>query len=172
MDIFRFTPWNWFSDDDSRKALPTQSMRGHTPVAQLHNDIDRLFQQAWEGFAAPDAAGKARMNLRPRLEVGGDETAYTVTVELPGVSPDDVKIELKDQTMIISGEKNCENKDDKDGVYHTERCYGAFRRVLALPDDVRAEDIKAEQKDGLLRISIPRKEPEKSMPRQIEIARA
>ena len=170
MDIFRFTPWNWFSDDDTpRRSLPQQGQTATGPVDQLHNDIDRLFQQAWGGFASP-AVAQSQM-LRPRLDVKGDDKEYKVSVELPGVAQDQVKIELRDQSLIISGEKKSETKEEKDGYYHTERSFGSFRRILGMPEEADVDAIKATQKDGVLTIIIPRQTPEKAAPKQIEISK-
>ena len=107
----------------------------------------------------------------PRLDVSSDEKAYSVTAELPGVRPDDVKIEVRDNALIIHGEKKNEHTEEKKDYYLSERSYGSFERVLTLPEDAVVDEIKATHKDGVLSIAIPRKEPDKPHSKTIEIAK-
>ena len=102
-----------------------------------------------------------------------DDTAYKATVELPGVAQDQVNIEVRDNMLIVEGEKKneTEDKDEKKGYYRMERSYGSFRRVLSLPEDVETDKITATHKDGVLSIEIPRKEPEKPAARKIEVVK-
>lgn len=95
------------------------------------------------------------------------------TVELPGVAQDQVNIEVRDNMLIVEGEKKneTEDKDEKKGYYRMERSYGSFRRVLSLPEDVETDKITATHKDGVLSIEIPRKEPEKPAARKIEVVK-
>jgi HSP20 family protein len=92
-------------------------------------------------------------------------------VELPGVNPGDISIEVRDNTLIIQGEKKSEHTEEnkKNGYYQTERTYGSFRRVIELPDDAAEEAISASNKDGVLKIAIPRKEKSAAESRKIEI---
>lgn len=106
---------------------------------------------------APRAADNAPDMLIPHMDLSVTDTAYKATVELPGVPQDQVNIEVRDNMLIVEGEKKneTEDKDEKKGYYRMERSYGSFRRVLSLPEDVETDKITATHKDGVLSIEIP-----------------
>ena len=120
-----------------RTAAPAP--QGYTPVDQLHNEIDRLFGDFFGGFfspwrafsgMAPRSADNAPDMLIPHMDLSVTDTAYKATVELPGVAQDQVNIEVRDNMLIVEGEKKneTEDKDEKKGYYRMERSYGSFRR--------------------------------------------
>ena len=124
-----------------RTAAPAP--QGYTPVDQLHNEIDRLFGDFFGGFfspwrafsgIAPRSADNAPDMLIPHMDLSVTDTAYKATVELPGVAQDQVNIEVRDNMLIVEGEKKneTEDKDEKKGYYRMERSYGSFRRVLSI----------------------------------------
>lgn len=171
----KLAPWNWF-DNDARDTVPMTPL---TPVDELHNEIDRLFQNVFRGFASPwgmmrNAAGPAmkEMALRPRLDMTGDDKQYVVTVEILGVSPDDISLEARDGALLLRGEKKQEATSDEKGVYRMERTYGSFERVLPLPEDASEDAVTASHKDGVLTITIPRKEKTAPEARKIAISKA
>ena len=83
-----------------------------------------------------------------------------MSAELPGVSREDLDIDVKDNRLTIKGEKKLENKTEKEGYLRVERSYGAFERSFFLDDNIDRENIKAEYKDGVLRLTLPRKQDE------------
>ena len=91
---------------------------------------------------------------KPRFEVLDTDIAYRLRAELPGMVKKDVNIEVVDNLLTISGEKNLNNKDTKNN--YSEFSYGKFSRSFNLPDDVKGDEIKASMKDGVLALSIPR----------------
>ena len=151
----------------------------YAPVHHLHNEIDKLFDGLLGGFAHPwdDAFPRAwnraiadTATLMPKLDIASTDKEYRVAVELPGVAPSEVKLEVKDNELVLSGEKKqevCEGDEQKCHV--TERSYGTFERAFSLPEDADVENIGACHKDGVLTITIPRKEPEKPQAKAIEI---
>ncbi len=165
MANIRRNPWYWF-ETSYVPAVP------ETPqaVGNLHEAFDRAFSGLFPSLSAPVTA--PRSGFMPRLDLTGDENAYTAAVELPGVKPEDISLEVKDGNLIIQGEKKSEHKEeDKDtGYYRMERSYGSFRRVIALPEDACEETISASNKDGVLNIVIPRREKTAPESRKIEIA--
>jgi len=93
----------------------------------------------------------------PASEASSSKKSYSVVMELPGVSQDDIDISLHDQTLIIKGEKHFEREETKDGSYFfSERQYGAFQRSFRLPPDA-SDDVTATFKDGVLTVMIARK---------------
>ena len=96
--------------------------------------------------------------LKPRLDLSATDKEYTISVEIPGVSEKDVNLELVHDTLIIRGEKNQKKEEKKKNFYRLERSYGAFQRTLSLPEDADSNNIKADFKNGVLNITIPRME--------------
>ena len=98
--------------------------------------------------------------LAPALDITEDEQAYTVTTELPGLKKDDVKIQFEDGTLTISGEKRVEQETSgKDRSWHRmERRYGSFLRTVSLPNAVAVENAEAKFEDGVLSITLPKRE--------------
>jgi len=93
--------------------------------------------------------------------------SFVVKADLPGVNKDDIQIDLKDNTLTLKGEKKFENKVSKDNYIRVERSYGTFVRSFTLPQNVDAEKIKATYKDGVLELTLPKKEEAK--PKQIKV---
>jgi HSP20 family protein len=91
---------------------------------------------------------------------------YTITVELPGASKDDVTVECHENLLTIKGEKRSEREEDEGHHHYTERTYGRFSRSVRLPSDA-AEDVEATFKDGVLNVEIPKIEARK--PRTVVI---
>ncbi len=86
----------------------------------------------------------------------------TPTIDLPGLKPEEVKVEFKSGALWVTGERK-EEKEEKDNTYHRfERSYGEFRRVLPLPSEVKEEAIEAKFTDGVLKVSVPKAEEVKS----------
>lgn len=147
------------------------AMTGMHNLSRLHNEIDRLFhsfpgEENWPDVFAHDVAA----GFMPHMDLKSSETAYTMSVELPGVAPEDVKIEVRDNTLTISGEKKEEtsSKDEKGTTHVQERRYGSFMRSLQLPEDADADSIRAVASNGVLTLDIPRRAP-KSTVKSIEI---
>lgn len=187
MDIKKFAPWNWFKKEDeetggnvpvvqSTEMQPLYSERRAVhPIAQLHREVDRLFEDAFRGFGMSPfkPEGGASMTLagllKPQVDVGATEKEYTITVEVPGVDEKDIKVEIANNTMTVRGEKKQEKEEKDKNYYRVERSYGSFQRVLSLPEDADQEDIKATFKKGVLTIKMPRKDMPKTDVKQIQI---
>lgn len=178
----RMNPRRWFGTHNVPATRPDNGQGAtYTPMVQLHDEIDRLFDGMFRGMMNPwdfdflprgavSSRGAEDAAVLPRLDVSSDEKAYTVSAELPGVKPEDVKLEVRDNALVLHGEKKEETREEKKNYYVSERSYGSFERVLTLPDDAVVDEIKASHKDGVLSITIPRREPEKPQSKTIEIA--
>jgi len=103
----------------------------------------------------------------PAVDIADQEKEYQVSVELPGVKKDDIKINFRDNVLTISGEKKTAQDDDRKNFQRSERVWGTFQRCFRLPEQVDSEKISAEFKNGILNVAIP-KVPE-ILPKQIEI---
>jgi HSP20 family protein len=100
----------------------------------------------------------------PSVEMVEKKDNYLVTAELPGINKEEVKITLKDDILTIQGERKTEHEEKEANYYFCERSYGAFHRSIEMPSAVDEKKIKAEFKDGLLKIILPKTEapPEKT----------
>lgn len=180
MDIKRLNPWNWFSHEENQaRNVPMQ--RGvpqvFSPLSQLHQDIDRMFDGVFRGFGLPSLEVSRLDNqnalLRPNIDVASTDKEYTITVEVPGVEEKDVKLELaNDGTLTIRGEKKHEKEQRDKNFYRVERTFGSFQRTLSLPEDTNKENVEASFKNGVLTVTLPRTAVAKTPAKRIEIKKA
>lgn len=150
------------------KMVPARMFRGLSTdpfreLFDLQRDINQLFDSS---LAAPreEVALKA---WTPAVDVYEDENAYLIKLELPEVNRDDVKVSLNENTLSISGERRVENEQKRENYHRVERSYGQFYRSFTLPPNVDTGAINAEFKEGMLRLTLPKKEEAK--PKQIEV---
>lgn len=105
----------------------------------------------------------------PTADIIENDKEYLIKAELPGVKKEDVKITVENGVITLSGERKQEKESKEDNELRVERFYGAFSRSFVLPDDANSEGIRAESKDGVLSIHIPKTESKKPKPIQIEV---
>ena len=103
----------------------------------------------------------------PAVDVFDNETQITIKAELPGVGKDNIAISVKDRVLNLSGERGAEARPEAGKIYRQERVFGRFERYFILPTEVDAEMIRADYKDGVLTIEIPK--PAKQQPRRITV---
>ena len=103
----------------------------------------------------------------PRVNITENENGYVITAELPGVSKEDIDIDLKDNTLTLKGEKKAEKREEKENYIRVESRYGKFQRRFYLSDDVDISKADANFKDGVLKIDLKKKEEAK--PKQIKV---
>jgi HSP20 family protein len=136
-------------------------------LSSLQNEMNRLFNTA---FDAPVNAGNGATMRRwvPAMDLVETADDFVLRADLPGLTQDDVKIELEDSTLTVSGERKSEQVDKQAGYYRVERAFGNFSRSLTLPKGVDADAVTASFDNGVLEIHIPK--PAERKPRRIEIA--
>ena len=132
-------------------------------LANMRAEMDRVFESTIGSFSRSPAP-LSRWN--PAVNVYQDKDQFTVVVELPGLKKEEIEISLHDDTLTISGERKREESSEQE--FLTERSYGKFQRSLTLPSAVDAEAVKANYKNGLLQVVLPKAEQTK--PKQIEVA--
>jgi HSP20 family protein len=123
-------------------------------------DMDRLFDRL---FDTPASAQR----WAPAMDLTEAEDHYLLKADLPGLSEDDVSIEVENGVLTISGERKAEHEEDEKGWHRIERSYGSFSRTLTLPEGVDADAVTAEFDRGVLHVRIPK--PEEVKPRRIEV---
>jgi HSP20 family protein len=135
--------------------------RGGLYAPTVDDFVERFFY-GWPTFAKnTDTA------WIPRVDVNENDKDIVIDVELPGIDKKDVKVEVKDSTLLISGERKSERSENKEGCCVAERHYGKFERTFTLSDAVDAAKIAAKYKDGVLTLTLPK--TEKALPREIAV---
>lgn len=116
-------------------------------ISAISEEMDKMLREP---------SGKTSPELwSPAIEVKQAEGKLTITVELPGVKPDEVKVEVVDGALTIEGERKLETEEKKEGYFRSERSYGHFFRSITLPETAKPEEVKAEMKNGMLEIVVP-----------------
>jgi HSP20 family protein len=135
-------------------------------IASLQHGINRLFEDVFSQSGAydPDTTGA----WRPAVDIVDTPEAILIYAEIPGVEKEAVVIEVKDNVLSIKGERLVDPEIGNGSYYRSERIFGTFSRAFALPAMVRAENIKASFKNGVLKVAIPK--PEEEKPRQVAIS--
>lgn len=126
------------------------------------DQMEREMRDLMEGFWGTDGGQLTTMNFVPSIDLVEKENEFEVTVDLPGLKPEEVTVEFKNGALWVTGERREEKEEKHKTYHHVERRYGEFRRVLPLPTVVNEEEIKAKFTDGVLRVSVPKKEPSKT----------
>ncbi len=123
-----------------------------------YRPFDELFDELSKGFFVRPFAAPGEPELRMKIEVKEGDKAYTVRAEIPGVNKEDIQIDVTGGQVSISAEVKKE-KEEKQGerVLHSERYYGMLSRSFTLPADVDSQTAKAEYKDGVLELTLPKK---------------
>jgi HSP20 family protein len=129
------------------------------PFAEISRLQDQLSRQ-WHGEGRTAA-------FAPAVDIYEDDGSIMVQAELPGIKAEDLKINVENNVLTLSGERKLEHEDKREGYHRIERAYGAFTRSFVLPESVDAEKVEAEVNEGVLTIKIPKK-PEVE-PKRIEV---
>ena len=110
-------------------------------------------------------------NFEPLVDIFEDKDNIKLSIELPGMEQEDVKVNVEDNVLSIKGEKRFENEEKKDKYHKIERYYGSFSRSFSLPNSVSQDKIKASFKKGVLELTLPKKESvkPKNIPIQIDV---
>jgi len=132
-------------------------------LSSLQNEMNRLFNTV---FDTPVTGANRRWV--PAMDLVETDDAFVLRADLPGMTQDDVKLEIEDSVLTVSGERKAEHETKQEGFYRLERAFGAFSRSLTLPKGIQADAVSAAFTNGVLEVRIPK--PEQAKPRRIEIA--
>jgi HSP20 family protein len=135
-------------------------------LGTIQNEMNRLFNNFFD-TPSPNANGAYRRWI-PAMDLVETENDFVLRADLPGLSEQDVNIELEDNVLTISGERKAEHEERKEGYYRVERSSGSFRRSLTLPDGVEPESVSAKFDRGVLEVRVPK--PERRKPRKVAIS--
>lgn len=141
------------------KYDPFRELRG------LQDEMNRLFMTNFS--RAGDESDLMRGAWSPQVDIFENKNEIVLEAELPGIKPDEVEISIENNVLTLHGERKFEKKDEGDNFHRVERSYGSFTRSFTLPPTVSSENANAEFENGLLRLTLAKREEAK--PRRIEI---
>lgn len=141
-------------------------------LLDIQRDIGKFFRRSVGfGSEAVSAGLESARGWAPAVDIYTTDGALKVKAELPGVMPNDIDVSLSDGQLVIKGERKSEKEMNEKNVYRMETSYGKFQRTITLPKEVKAEDIKASYKDGVLTVEVPgaMEEEEKEPKKKIDV---
>lgn len=133
-------------------------------------DFGRHFNSLWGDFFAPASNRQEEAGLwnwHPAVDVFENDDAIVLKAELPGVDKDNITVDVNGNILTLKGERTSDNEVKEDNYYRRERTFGHFQRSFTLPAEVDPDTIKANFKDGVLKVEVPK--PEASKPKQISV---
>jgi HSP20 family protein len=133
-------------------------------LTDLRDEIDRLFDAPLSEWAH---TSRLLSGWTPALDLFEDKDNFYVKAELPGMKKEEIDLSLHDGSLSISGERKQDTKVEEAEVYRAERFFGRFQRTVTLPTPVAVDRVKAEYKDGLLMVTLPKTEEAK--PKKIDV---
>ena len=137
-------------------------------LAALQNEMGRWMNQVFTGSGTPMQPGNGGSSTwLPAVDVWETENELVLSFDLPGIPEDQVSVELDDNVLTVSGQREREEKQTGERFYRYERRFGSFQRSVALPAGVNEADIKATYTNGVLEIRVPK--PEEQKPKRIQI---
>jgi HSP20 family protein len=146
MSLVRYEPW--------------------TLLNQLHSDINRLYE-GHSGRAAENGTHLATSDWVPAVDIKEEDGRFLIHADVPGVKPDDIEVHMENGVLTISGRRESESAEEREGYKRVERVRGSFYRRFSLPDTANAEAITAKCADGVLEVVIPKQE--KTLPKRIKV---
>lgn len=124
-------------------------------------DIFKQFNELFNRSAGADFYDSSLSSFSPVVNIKETKDSYHVEAEIPGVKKEDVEVSIKDDYLVIKGEKKSFNEDKREQYHRVERSHGSFYRTIALPSDIDKDKINAELKDGVLTVEIMKSESKK-----------
>ena len=134
-------------------------------LGRLRREPEDIFERLFGGLGLPEL--KAEVDFEPKFDIKETEEGFEVLADVPGLKPEEIEVTLQDGVLTIQGEKKNEREEKKDKYHLVERSYGRFYRSFRLPADIDCERLSATQKDGVLKITLPRAPEAKA--KEIEI---
>jgi len=159
--------------ESSRERTPRHMRRdlfdlsSHRLMRRMQDSFDRLFSGSrdWPSFVS-DAE---HMDWTPAVEAFQRGNDFIIRADLPGLSSKDLSIDIGDDMVTISGERAYDHDEEHEGVYRSERSYGAFRRVIGLPEGALTETAKASFNSGVLEVRMQAPSPSVRRGRRLDI---
>jgi HSP20 family protein len=145
-----------------------------TPVRELatmQERMNKLFEDVMKPPYGSDQ-GMAASNWAPAVDIYETDKEIVLKAEIPGMQEKDIQIKVEDNILSVSGERRMEKEVKEENYHRIERSYGSFSRSFTLPQTVDRDQIKAAYKDGVLKVTLPKKEEVKPKQIKIDVAQA
>jgi HSP20 family protein len=137
-------------------------------LVTAQRDFERLFR---EHFSPSGETELSTRSWAPPVDIYETENDIVLKAELPGVDPKDVEVRVEDNTLYLKGERKFEKEVKEQNYHRVERSYGSFARSFSLPNSISADKVKAEFKDGLLTLTMPKREEAKPKTIKIDVVK-
>jgi len=136
-------------------------------------DVDTLFNRMMSGKFWPrlsiEGKGDGGIQWSPSADISETDKEYLIRAELPAVKKEDIQVTLDNGIITIKGERKQQKEDKNEKFHRVENFYGSFERSFSVPDNVKADSISCESKDGVLSVHIPKAQAPKEKPQQIAV---
>lgn len=135
-------------------------------IITLRERMDRMFEDSLSRFRMPEEATMPTF-WSPSVDIYETDENIVLKAELPGVDKKEVSVEVKDNTLVLKGERKREKEVKEENYHRVERSFGTFMRSFSLPVSVKQDQVKAKFKDGVLEVTLPKAEEAK--PKQVKV---
>lgn len=139
-----------------------------TELETLRHEVERLFERALPTVFGGEEEGG--YTWRPRLDMHETETAYVVETDLPGMTAENIAVEVEGLYVIVKGERHAEHEETTNGVKRAERTFGKFYRRAVLPETAKVAEAEARYANGVLTVTVPKAEEAKTKPVAVKAA--
>lgn len=156
---------------ETKELVKTEPSRPVSPFDDMEKHFNEFFRRPFSMFG-PSWLPEMRLahdEISPSVDVFEDGNDVVVKAEIPGMKKEDIDVNITDNSVTISGEKKKEEKVEKKNYFRVERSYGSFARTFRLPKEVQTDKAKANFKDGVLEIRIPKTEEAKKKEKKVQI---
>lgn len=139
----------------------------YTPRPWFESALDRFFEDAWRPFLPGSEETAEASAWMPRVDIRDERDTLTLYAEVPGVSQDDLHVEVHNGLLTLWGEKKSDWSNEENGAVRSERVYGTFKRSFRLSDAVDTDRIEAHYNNGVLKLVLPKRA--EAAPKQITV---
>lgn len=140
-------------------------------LVSTHDHFNQLFNETFARAFGNQQEVSPRAWVPP-VDIGETEDSLVLKAELPGIKPDDVEIRVEDNTLYLKGERKFEKEVKEENLHQVERSYGTFSRSFALPSSIDSDKVKAEYQNGVLTLTMPKREEAKPKTIKIDVSKA
>jgi HSP20 family protein len=150
-----------------RKRDMSLAPLGYWGPVSIMREMERMFDEMSRGF--PYVSMEPVGTRMPAVDIRDEEKQYTVEAELPGLSKEDVSLEMDEESLVIKADKETSNEDKSEGYVRRERGKMSYYRHISLPADVDVAQVSAKMEDGVLKVVLPKKEKAESGKKKLDI---
>jgi len=143
--------------------------RSQNPFSLWRKDMNQLMRKFDDDFGTFNIETS---DFLPNVEIKEKDKSYKVCAEVPGMKESDINVTLRDNNLILEGERKSESKEEKEGYYSSEFSYGSFYRSIPLEEEVNADSVKASYKDGILTIEMDKVKPSNHKSKKIPVLKS